>query len=693
MPKIDKEKRQRGKKHKKPKEAEIPPEEPHAGPSWIAPQPAVHDLDQPPFGALDPDLKAYLRSVDLKLNEWRDTAWDIQLTQDELQGEKLFLDATVTELKGKELVLATDPDCSKIMERIGHVVDNDAKRALLQALAGSYPTLVKDRFGSHVCQTFLKVATEPLQEEAADDDTSETKSESSPSVTHLFVNAAKELLPISPSMLSDPFAAHVLSDVLLILSARSWADIQALREEASEWRTSKATRRKHHRIQQQQSNEITAGSIESPVPAEFAHLAKQFSDKITGEMSSEDLRHCAFDQVASPALQALLKVDLTLGKLKRRGQLLESLLPGLTSESIPPPQTISLFSSMARDKVASHVVETIAAHVPDSTFRAIWKSCLSPALTDLVNDPLANFSIATAVSRLSEAEVRDVVELPGEVWAATVAKGRTGPLKALIDRAALLSVLEGEVVQIVCKAFGLENSTDPAMVVNRILTLDPDEAMETESPLVTPDSMPSMYPNRLKARGYGPRRTKQSHASGSSEPTVQGALILQSMLRLSDPHNAMISEGIDSMTVEARVSLSTSPIASRILDALLDSPTVPAKAKRKLVSSFIGQYNILADDKLGSRVAENLYKAADPFLRERIARSLFEHEHQLRQSTYGRFLLNHVNIPLLKRSPEEWKRAQARSIVEAASATSSTSGKRKREKDEIEELFQASRKR
>lgn len=86
MPKIDKEKRQRGKKHKKPKQGEPIPEEPLAGPSWIAPQPAVQELDQP-FGALDPDLKAYLRSVDLKLNEWRDTEWDVHLTQDELQGE------------------------------------------------------------------------------------------------------------------------------------------------------------------------------------------------------------------------------------------------------------------------------------------------------------------------------------------------------------------------------------------------------------------------------------------------------------------------------------------------------------------------------------------------------------------------------------------------------------------------------
>ncbi|KAG9050871.1 Nucleolar protein 9 [Tulasnella sp. UAMH 9824] len=696
MPKIDKEKRQRGKKHKKPKQEEPVPEEPLAGPSWMAPQPAVQELDQP-FGALDPDLKAYLRSVDLKLNEWRDT-------------ETLFLDATVGELKGKELVLATDPECSKILERISHVVDHGAKRALLRALSGSYPTLVKHRFGSHVCQTFLKVAAESLQDETIGDDISEPEPGSDLSFERLL-----ELLPVCPSMLSDLFATHVLSDLLLILSARSWSELEALREQASEWRTSKATRRKHHRIQQQNNRGNTAESTSKPIPEEFAHISKQFADKIISEIGSEDLRRCAFDQVASSSLQALLKIDLTLGKSKTRGRLLELLLPGLTSGqshllgftdkgkhphkrvatlgSVPPTQVIALFDSMARDKVASHVVEIVVAHVPDSIFRAIWKNCLAPSLANLVNDPVANFSIATATTRLNESEVSDLMKLPAASWAATVASGRTGPLKALIDRTATLGSLEAAAVQIVSKAFGAENSTDRAMLVNRILTLQPDETIEADSDVVNPDSKPSMYPNRLKSGGYGPRRSQHPNASRSSEPTVQGALILQSMLRLSDPHNSVVCEGIDSMTAEARISLSRSPIASRVLDAMIDSPTVSAKAKRKLISSFIGQYHILADYKLGSRVAENLYKAGDPFLREKVARSLFEHEQSLRQSMYGRFLLNHVNIPLLKRSPEEWKRAQAKSIQEAASAASSTSGKRKRNGDEIEEVFQASKKR
>ncbi|KAG8986540.1 Nucleolar protein 9 [Tulasnella sp. 427] len=678
MPKIDKEKRQRGKKHKKPKVEESAPEEPVAGPSWIAPQaPAsAHEPDLP-FGPVDPDLKAYLRSVDLKLNEWRDTAWDVQLTEDELQGENqvfpwnLFLDATVTELRGKELVLATDPECSKILERIAHVVNHAAKLGLLEALSGSYPTLVKHCFASHVCQTFLKVATEPLQEQATRSEMPESEEGSSaPSARQLLAGAAKELLPISPSMLSNPFATHVLADLLLILSAQSFADIEAIREQASEWRTSKDIRRKYHRAQQQHKASEAKETTSTSLPEEFPHIVKQFSDKISSEMSADELRRCAFDQVASPSLQALIKVDSTLGKPKRRGQLLESILPGLTSEKTLPAETVSLFESMARDKVASHVVEVIVGHVPEATFRAIWKRCLSPSIGDLLNDPVANFAIATAIGRLNEQEVGDVVKLRDDVWSASVAKGRTGPLKALIDRSASLGVHQDQVVEIVFKAFGLENSTNRTAIIDRVLTLRADDAADEPPAPVDPNATPSMYPNRLRRGRYGPKGAK---ASGSSEPTVQGALILQSLVRLSDPYNAVVCEGIDSIDLDARMSLCKSPIASRVVDAVVDSPTVSAKAKRRLISSFIGHYHVLADDKIGSRVAENLYKAGDPFLR----------------STYGRFLLNHVNIPLLKRSPEEWKRAQAQSVTDSISAP----GKRKRDKDEIDEVFQSSKRR
>lgn len=57
--------------------------------------------------------------------------------------------------------------------------------------------------------------------------------------------------------------------------------------------------------------------------------------------------------------------------------------------------------------------------------------------------------------------------------------------------------------------------------------------------------------------------------------------------------------------------------ASRVLDVVLQSPTVPFKEKRKFVMNFIGHYEVLVDDRIGSRVGDNCWLFADTYLKVR----------------------------------------------------------------------------
>lgn len=50
---------------------------------------------------------------------------------------KAFIMAVLTEMEGKELQLATDPDCSTILERVSHSMDDFARRVLMDKFAGS----------------------------------------------------------------------------------------------------------------------------------------------------------------------------------------------------------------------------------------------------------------------------------------------------------------------------------------------------------------------------------------------------------------------------------------------------------------------------------------------------------------------------------------------------------------------------
>lgn len=144
---------------------------------------------------------------------------------------------------------------------------------------------------------------------------------------------------------------------------------------------------------------------------------------------------------------------------------------------------------------------------------------------------------------------------------------------------------------------------------------------------------------------------------------------------------------LTSMNVEDLLVMAFSPISSHILDAALTSPNVEFKWRRKLLMAFMGHYLELAQDKLGSRVADTIWdRAADGFTKvsskqgipcrchpwlqltdpgfpfalpqEKIARSLIDHHNTLSQSQYGKYFARKLNLPLLQRRPAEWKELQ-----------------------------------
>ena len=117
------------------------------------------------------------------------------------------------------------------------------------------------------------------------------------------------------------------------------------------------------------------------------------------------------------------------------------------------------------------------------------------------------------------------------------------------------------------------------------------------------------------------------------------------------------------------MDLCRSPIGSRVIDTLLDSETVPSKAKRKLMLSLIGRYHELADDRIGSRVCDRCWATADPYLKEKIARSLMPQERFLLGSQTGRFFGRKLQLQSLKNNPEGWKASQAQASKAVASGT------------------------
>ena len=170
---MPKELRKRGKRHKKSsaqdqthaQQHEVPDEDPSSGPSWILPRADSSSKQfnpEAPFGYVDPELKAYFKTVDDQLKEWQQNRNYAEGEEDVDPNEstssclacacgvffflaesllridkRMFLMAALQEISGKERELATDPDCAGGLERMAYSMDDFVRRVFMDSLTGS----------------------------------------------------------------------------------------------------------------------------------------------------------------------------------------------------------------------------------------------------------------------------------------------------------------------------------------------------------------------------------------------------------------------------------------------------------------------------------------------------------------------------------------------------------------------------
>ncbi|KAJ7667611.1 armadillo-type protein [Mycena polygramma] len=683
---MPKEHRKRGKKKKAepewqlPEPKIVPQEEP---PSWIvsAPKHAAEEEDvnpEAPFGYVDVDVKAYFRTVDVQIRDWQNTAAESGSSEEDTdpnEERRMFFVAALTEMVGKEKQLATDPDCSLILERMAYSMDDFVRRVFVDSLIGSYDVLVKHRFASHVCQTLFTIASQTVSREKRG--IMPTVPESSDkgelrTLTQLVIDVCEELFPVFASLVMNPFASHVIRALLLLLSP----NLAASQETAQHaMRSKKSAAWKARQGPLKSVFKDGDNKADFTPPDSFTEAARKFVQVVRRELDGNETRALAADKVASPTLQMLLAVEADQQMTEDPDSLMDRVLVGLVSASRDDPSGAAPVSdylnTLLRDPTSSHLLETIVTRCPESAFSILWATYFKGNLPRIASHPVANFVLAKAIERISVSQLTEACAELQNVWAKLIQTSRTGVLRAAIDRAAILKDCGSEITEAIFTAFQAESLEERNLLVPCVLRL---------------------------------QRTQDYKAAGISEPTVQGAVLLQSLLRLPEPHYKLVTDSLNSMSAEEMIAIAHHNMSSRVLDALLDSPTVALKIKRQFVLSFIGRYHLLVDDRIGSRVGDRCWAFSDTYLKEKIARSLISQEQFLAGSYYGKFFARNLNLYLLQRRPDEWRTMQtnrnrptepqpvAPSTIQPVGVISSKEHKkRKRDAagDEIEELFTA----
>ncbi|KAG8745782.1 Nucleolar protein 9 [Ceratobasidium sp. 414] len=637
-----------------------------AQPTWM------HTNDEPnldaPFGYVDPDVKAYFRTVDSKIQEWQSQGYTQGRDDEEgdtHEDKRMFLVAALSESSGKEKQLATDPDCAIIMERMLHSMDDFVKRIFADRLCGSYAQLAQHRFGSHVCQTLFEVSTSTVSRETHGRVAKAPDAEAEVGVlrtmSELVLAACEEILPSLPRLILNPFAAHVVLSLLLLLSPTIAQPVDSTKPHASLVRSKKSAAYKSRQGPMKSVLESGTGRDTTAVaPPSFGEIAGRFVDTLKDTLDANEVRALAADKAANPVLQAIIELEAKQNKSGSPGSLMDSVLMGAISALHQNDQLehSDYIETLLRDPTASHLFETLVQHTPEQTFRMLWSLYFKNKLGKLSSHPVANFVVGKAILRLDAEMLLEAIREVDGVASKLVKTARTGVLKSLVDRATALQSHQDAISKCISQAVGIDDS-QVQLLVPCLLTLKTVKVYVKGANL---------------ENNQGAEDASNAAVTDPAEPTVQGAILIQSMIRLSDLHNQTIVQSIQAQGVEKLIAISRNPISSRVLDVFLESPSVQTRDKRNFLLSLMGHYHTLVDDRIGSRIGDRCWQCADPYLKERIAKSILPHEGALAASYYGKYFARNLHLTMLKRDPAAWRDMQRNQKAAAEAASASATG-------------------
>lgn len=134
-----------------------------------------------------------------------------------------FLGSVLSEVRGNELKISTDPDTAVVLERLLPSLGDWGRRVIGDAFGGQWELLLRHRFGSHVVQTWLTLAADtldreergqfPPQQAAAGEDQGVL-----PKMTDLVKGLIESVQPNLAMMLTNPFASPPLRLLWLVIS-------------------------------------------------------------------------------------------------------------------------------------------------------------------------------------------------------------------------------------------------------------------------------------------------------------------------------------------------------------------------------------------------------------------------------------------------------------------------------------------
>uniref|UniRef100_A0A8D2LK43 NOP9 nucleolar protein n=1 Tax=Varanus komodoensis TaxID=61221 RepID=A0A8D2LK43_VARKO len=376
---------------------------------------------------------------------------------------------------------------------------------------------------------------------------------------------------------------------------------------------------------------VSDGPKEFEVPDSFLALLREFSQCLQEHIS---------DFITNKCFSLCLQVSLEVlhRKLPEECAELCHAVIGYLSSCNPSAGQSTLLVFL-KDVTCSRVLDKVLEVSAPKALRAFYKAHVKGQLRVLAVHEVANFTLQRLIQAASRKLLGQLFEELAPGVEEIMAHEHLGVVTALLGACRRHGAHQQEVLQTLLEAFHC---------------WEPPPRQLACVPLIASVLAYEVY--------YGEEGEENPPArqAGAARPlssvSYHGSLMLQHLLHFADP--SAVLRSLAALGPEDLVTLACDPAGSHVFDALLASPSVPEKQRRKVLRRLKGCYVSVACSKHGSRVLDAIWSRATLPAKQEMAQELAAQEPRLRHDPFGHHLVRNFALTHFLSRRRDWDRHQ-----------------------------------
>lgn len=563
---------------------------------------------------LSPEALGYFRRALSALKEAPETG----------EERELMVHNVLKEVEAQALALATNRTGSEMLQELLGFSPRKPLCRVWAALHSNLRFVACHRCGVHVLQSALlqlpRLLGSPAEEEEEEEDGKDGHVET---LEELVLGLAAEVCDDFLFYCGDTHGSFVVRTLLQVLGGT------LLESERARHRGSQSPE-----AQKAPSRECKPTDFE--VPETFLNCLQNLSSCFL-----KDVAVFITDKISSFCLQVALQI------LHRKlpqfcAHLCSAVIGYLSSRnSSADGSPLLLF---LRDQTSSRLLEQVLLVSEPPRLQSLFEDHLQGQLQALAAHSIANFPLQRFLDAITTPELLSpVFEELSPALEAVLAQGHPGVVIALVGACRRVGTHQAQVLQLLLEAFHCaEPSSRQVACVPLFATLMAYE----------------VYYGLAEEEGAVPmeHQVEMATARDLGEVTVLGSLLLQHLLHFSRP--CLILQSLSALTGPQLLTLAQSPAGSHVLDAVLTSPSVTRKQRRRVLKLLKGHYVALACSRHGSRVLDAIWSGAALGARKEIAAELGERNQELIRDPFGHHVARNVALTTFLKRREAWEQEQ-----------------------------------